>query len=713
MIKMRNRRIALLLVLAMLATMFIGVGTASAATTNSVVGATPTFSSTSAASNNLAKINIKATDAANIVSGDTFVLTLPSGVEWYSSTGDSVNGAVAVNMGITTSPATLTATTKWISSTVMNVTIQNNGASADDYIQLTPHVRITSVGSGEIKVNLAAPGTAIAQGDYTVGLFSTKSVTATALTTPTVGAGNARVLGIIRVIENSMDSVATGNTIIVKLPAGVTWNSATPTATSSNNQTLTGVATVGDRTATFTVNNTATSIGIYDINVVADVSSTDAKMGDITANLSGTANASGDIVIGKYADYSADVTVATAKAVTAGKDDQDTATITVKENIAGSLVPNRTISFTLPENVRWASSVVSGPTLTLAAGDSIWTPAKGTLSNSRRTATFTLANTASTSAAELKLDTDKKIDIAANVSGDIKVTVGGTAGVTGEVVIANCAKLVTITSVPTDIKTGVQNQAAGDIVITEGAKEAIAKATSHDTITLTAPTGVTFGAVPTVTVTSGNLEIDTVSKDGAVVTIKTKATSTTPSTITVSGIVLTATRDVPEGPIDISLAGNAIMQNATAFDNVTSAGSATVAKVVTPADVLVNNESDFVVGASKYTLNGKEVDAFAPSYIKDSRTYLAIRDIGAACGIDQSNILWDGTNSTVTMMKGDKVVQLKIGSKSILINGAAVTIDVAPEVGPSNRTMLPAAFVAQAFGATASFDPVTNTVTIK
>ena len=68
------------------------------------------------------------------------------------------------------------------------------------------------------------------------------------------------------------------------------------------------------------------------------------------------------------------------------------------------------------------------------------------------------------------------------------------------------------------------------------------------------------------------------------------------------------------------------------------------------------------------------------SYIKDNRTYLAIRDIGAACGIDQSNIIWDGSKNTVTLMKGDKVVQMTIGSKTLLINGAAVTMDVAPEV---------------------------------
>jgi hypothetical protein len=55
-------------------------------------------------------------------------------------------------------------------------------------------------------------------------------------------------------------------------------------------------------------------------------------------------------------------------------------------------------------------------------------------------------------------------------------------------------------------------------------------------------------------------------------------------------------------------------------------------------------------------------------------------------GVSQANILRNNTKVTATIVKGDRVVQVKIGSKVMLINGASITMDVAPEV-KDGRTM--------------------------
>ena len=55
-------------------------------------------------------------------------------------------------------------------------------------------------------------------------------------------------------------------------------------------------------------------------------------------------------------------------------------------------------------------------------------------------------------------------------------------------------------------------------------------------------------------------------------------------------------------------------------------------------------------------------------YIKDSRTYMPLRFVAEAMGVTESNIIWDAVGQTVTLMKGDKVVQVKIGSNVLLIN---------------------------------------------
>ena len=60
------------------------------------------------------------------------------------------------------------------------------------------------------------------------------------------------------------------------------------------------------------------------------------------------------------------------------------------------------------------------------------------------------------------------------------------------------------------------------------------------------------------------------------------------------------------------------------------------------------------------------------------------------------------------LIKGDKVVQLTIGS-NVVINSTAITMDVAAEIS-NDRTMLPFRWVAQALGAKVSWDEAAQTL---
>lgn len=122
-------------------------------------------------------------------------------------------------------------------------------------------------------------------------------------------------------------------------------------------------------------------------------------------------------------------------------------------------------------------------------------------------------------------------------------------------------------------------------------------------------------------------------------------------------------------------------------------------------------QSSFIIGNYNATIHGATVTMDIAPYIKDTHTFIPIRYIACALGIDNSNIIWDGASNTVTLLKDSKVVQLRIGNKTLLINGAVVTMDAAPETA-SNHTMLPANYVAQAFGATVTWLPESQTVTI-
>ncbi len=142
---------------------------------------------------------------------------------------------------------------------------------------------------------------------------------------------------------------------------------------------------------------------------------------------------------------------------------------------------------------------------------------------------------------------------------------------------------------------------------------------------------------------------------------------------------------------------------ATNSDGTGLGGSQTFEITVSP--------SVLTIGSSTYRIRGVSQTGDVAPYIKNSRTFLPIRPVAYALGIDDSHIMWDAASQTVTLSKDNRVVQLRIGSNIMTINGISITLDAAPEISNS-RTCLPIALVAQAFGATVTWDAATQTVTI-
>jgi len=301
-----------------------------------------------------------------------------------------------------------------------------------------------------------------------------------------------------------------------------------------------------------------------------------------------------------------------------------------------------------------------------------------------------------------------------------------------------------------EVKIGLHEQAVSDLTITEGIAEAIK---DDKNLILDLPDGVKFAVVPEVEITDGDLDIDLSGvkrqADDNQLVIPIDGKSTTPSTIKVSGIKYTVDRTVPEGDIVVKVKGDAVnevndyaeiedyygagnvtgkdgrvkIETKEAFDldegmiwpQSTTAAKVANATCVTPhpGEVIAPGAVVFKIGDTTYTVGGaayQQMDV-AP-YIKDGRTYLPVRYVGNALGISDNNIFWDGVKRSVTLIKGDRVVQVTIGSKFMLINGATITMDVAPEIIPPGRTMLPIRWIAQAFGAQVDWDATAQTVTI-
>ncbi|RJQ29401.1 MAG: copper amine oxidase N-terminal domain-containing protein [Peptococcaceae bacterium] len=480
---------------------------------------------------------------------------------------------------------------------------------------------------------------------------------------------------------------------------------------------------------------------------------TEAETGDVAVSVRGDSDATpSSLVIAKYGEYDANIKAASAPEIVAGMLEQEIGKININEAVAGSLTAGRTILLTLPANAKWGK-------VDEDSDNNVDLEFVGLPGTDGHVAKWKVTGESKNDAAELLLE-KMEVSLEPGVTGDLVIKVSGTAGLSGEITVGKIITPISIKPESTpNVIIGLGNQPAGNLTITETAAGSIIE---DEDMILDLPDGVKFANVPTVEVTSGDLDIDFNSikrqnNDNQLV-IPIDGDSGTASTIKVSGINYILDRTVPEGPITVKVQGGAVAEvndeeaimdsydvdedkdmaalkdtlgvgDAAADFEVDQVGSAyalwpqtlTAAKTnnancVTPAPPDTKSTCVFKIGDTNYTVGGdvyetKQMDV-AP-YIKDSRTYLPVRYVAYCLGLTDANIIWDDANDTVTLIKSGTVVQLKIGSTTLLVNGAAITMDVAPEIVDPGRTMLPIRFVAEAFGAVVTWNETAQTVKIE
>ena len=100
---------------------------------------------------------------------------------------------------------------------------------------------------------------------------------------------------------------------------------------------------------------------------------------------------------------------------------------------------------------------------------------------------------------------------------------------------------------------------------------------------------------------------------------------------------------------------------------------------------------------------------------KDGRTYIPMRATFNALGFADEDIAWDGAVGTVTAVRDDLIISLKLGEKKITITEAGETRVVetdAAAYAANNRTFVPVRFVAEAAGCNVGWDSVDRIVLI-
>lgn len=268
-------------------------------------------------------------------------------------------------------------------------------------------------------------------------------------------------------------------------------------------------------------------------------------------------------------------------------------------------------------------------------------------------------------------------------------------------------------SVP-NVVAGLGGQAGHGFAIAETAAGAFNK---DSYIILDLPDHVWFSAIPQVEITAGDLRVGNIRtmEDGNQVSFQIEEESTTPGTITVSGVSLRLDRTVAEGDITLKIKGGAVVETQSFGDwtNSDYAGEMTIAKVVTPAPGAVKYTSVFTIGSQEYIINGSPTAMDAAPFIDaNGRTMLPLRFAASAAGISDHGIIWDEAGRGVTLVSGNRIVKLVVGSATMTINGVPFEMDTVPIIADPGRVMLPVRSVAQALGCEVIWDEAARTVTV-
>lgn len=711
----------------------------------------PTLSTGSANSIQLGRVKVNVDQYTLDGTTKELTVTLPQGFEFGSDFVESQSSTAGANSFqlLTVANNTVTASVYKIGTSNKSAKIVFNGsnsaANGDDtelFLNLN-NIKATGPNTGDVNLTFSA-STASGLPTGNVKVATVVSSGQVALEANDTQSSSDDFNFTLKVTESVAASLKTGNALKFKLPSGFEWN-AVGTFTPLYGDLTSGDLTtsVDGDTLTIAAANTSalsTTASSFNLDLGFSVEDEDkAKEGDITATVSGNSSANvSSLVVGSYGQYGGGVTVASPSTVIAGQDEQQLGDIVVKESVAGSFIAGRTVTLQLPEGARWQSvyddgTDVTGTTGSIDTANGLGQPNITYTGTDGRTLRMTFpagsVNNSNNNAGSITLK-DVEVAVQPGFSGDLNVAVAGSQGLTGTVKVATATPSLTLSASDATYSAAIGSDSAniGNLTLKEGAAGALTD-DDNGLVEVLLPAGVTFGSTPTVSVTSGDLTIRNVSIDTynnsatqGVLRFYVDSESTTASTIAINGVNLRIDRTVPQGNIVAKVQGDGAANTAYhGFGDVTQtwkdsyryAAQGTIATIGTQATGVESNAvtAIYTIGSTSYKVNGETRTAEVAPYVENGRTYLPVRYVAEALGVTPANILFDKATSMVTLIKGDRVVQLKLKTNQLTINGSTINMDV-KAVTKANRTVLPIAWVGKALDATVMYDAAAKTVTV-
>ncbi len=576
--------------------------------------------------------------------------------------------------------------------------------------------------------------------DCLIGEKAESEITVTAKAAKSIEVGDDQKLAKVTFTENIDGAFEVGDTIVMTLPDDVEWDLANivahnGSAVVSGNYGLAATITqTDDDELTLTITGSSegafedkfsltgyvtvfpgTDDGDVEVSVESDLGDADFDDVDVVLAVIGES----DLTIDVDDDSDDDIYIADYNK------ELDTFTFEANADFAAE----DSITLTLSDGVKWYMTEAQFEAAVddvevlgfYDDNESVWLEVTGTPGDELEFANLKVATTPDAPA------------------GDITVTIG--EDYFGDFVIGTVVDQAEVSADSVVVSSGDVSAAAGDITLTETAKD-VFTAGDFDNyfLSLSLPSGVAFADKPTVSINDDEVDVNFYSEwefdintaddkhgdkfsdgdsDLYIVFDEDDFSSSKVDTITISDILYTLDSRLNNSEVEVAIGGTVVNYLAEAEDTVVIEDlekdyedGEVYAVVNATTEAEGNADSVYTIGSTTYTINGIEYTMDVAPYISGDRTFMPIRYVAYALGINDANILWDGAAQTVTLMKGDKVVQLQVGSTTLLINGATVTMDVAP-VNVNGRVCLPIRFVAQAFGAVVGWDAATQQVTIE
>ena len=418
----------------------------------------------------------------------------------------------------------------------------------------------------------------------------------------------------------------------------------------------------------------------------------------------------------------------------AGKayDEENTLKVSVEENTGDILNTSRKATFTFPDGIEVVGIKMDGAPEVAPSDSTIYTgdvEDKYEIDENVVTIWNYQKKAGATESEHDKGKVDFEIEFVLNAapsfSGDVDVTLGGEFDDV-ELTVATVKAPYTVEAKTSEVLIDYRYVPVNEIVITE-AEDGILD--DGDVIALEVEK-MHFEDAGSYEVTTGDIEVDVNIDDlddTDVLTVTVDDASTEASTITISGLELYLDRTLPVGgyALENIMANNILWENSRDFKDTYSEGEGdkkvwhygyeenglfkydayvcndSYVEVVTAGrdqdDSSTTRKIVITIGATTMAVGTETVTLDTPAYINaENYTELPLRAVSEAFG---ATVGWDDASRTVTIMMGQRIVSMTIGSKTMYINGTPVAMNTAPEI-TNERTFVPVRDLANALGIT-------------